>query len=86
MTEREQIKWPYGFEDSPRHFHRPGPPAITATNQTMINLVAGLSSASDAERREFLTWLHQMLDYHGVDSITAIEHGIDPEPVPTEDT
>ena len=82
LTEREQIRWPYGFTGSPRWA---GPiPVPTPTNHTMQNLVAGLNSAGETERREFLTWLPQMLDYYGIDSATAIERGIDPDPAPTE--
>lgn len=82
MTEREQIRWPYGFTDSPRQVgHVPVP---SPTNHTLQDLVAGLSSAGETERREFLTWLRQMLDYYGIDSITAIERGIDPDPAASE--
>ena len=81
MTEREQIKWPYGFTGTPRPV---GPfPVPSPQNNTLQNLVAGLSSASESERREFLTWLRQMLDYYGLDSISAIERGIDPDPSET---
>lgn len=78
MTRREQIQWPYGFTGSPR---RVGTiPVPSPTNHTLQNFVAGLNDAGEAERREFFTWLRQMLDYYGIDSATAIERGIDPEP------
>ncbi len=80
MTEPEQIKWPYGFTGE----HRPaGPfPVPSPENYTLQNLVAGLKAASEVERREFLTWLRQMIDHYGYDSITAIERGIEPDPRP----
>ena len=78
MTEREQIKWPYGFTGVPRQM---GPVSVPSPrNHTLQDLVAGLSAASETERRDFLTWLRQMLDYYGLDSMTAIERGIEPDP------
>ena len=73
--QRNEIQWPYGFSNTP---HPVGQiPVPAPTNQTLVNFVAGLNSANEIERREFLTWLRQMLDYYGIDSITAVERGID---------
>lgn len=78
----DNIRWPYGLTGEPYRARSPlhsMPPVPGPPNETALNFAAGLSSMSEPERREFMTWLQQMLDYYGIDSATAIERGVDTE-------
>lgn len=85
MTQPREIKWPYGFTGTPR----PDPEVLSQgvprpQNHSLENLVAALNDASETERREFMTWLRQMMDQYGYDSAAAIERGIEQEPDPPD--
>ena len=84
MSEKESIKWPYGYTGKP--FRNQDPinrawrdPWIRDRNPVAENFVAALQSMAESERREFLTWLREMIDHYGYDSVTAIERGIEQE-------
>lgn len=78
MTERQSIKWPYGFTGERRRH-----PMLDArqdmTRAAATNFVVALQDMEEDERREFLTWLREIIDHYGYDSATAIERGIDVE-------
>lgn len=78
MTERQPIKWPYGHTGQ----RRTDPRLVARTDITRAaatNFVVALQDMDETERREFLTWLRQMIEHYGYDSATAIERGIDEE-------
>lgn len=81
MTERHSIRWPYGFTGQ----RRTNPMLVARrdiTRAAATNFVVALQDMDEGERREFLTWLREMIDHYGYDSATAIERGIDREGPP----
>ena len=80
MANKDDIKWPYGFSGITGNWARErGPYRIPIQDipRTARGLIEDLQQMDEGERRQLLTWLRQMIDVYGYDSITAQERGID---------
>ena len=81
MADQHGIEWPLGFTGVPA-----GGQVVSALmrvprpeNFGLTNFVAAVEAMDEQGRREIMTWLRQMMEYYGYDSVTAMERGIDQE-------